>query len=210
MEAMRGEAGVRHRYQPVQRDTYLLHGALIDELARWCEVFHAEGLAPEEGGASAGNLSFRTTAGFVITPTRSKLKAGLSSDDFVEVVRLEIQGDEQFRVHFLGGGARQEKMPSSDAPMHHLIYAHRPDVVAVFHGHDPYVLAAADRLGVAVTPQETQFGTLADARETVRSLGQHDYLVRRGHGFVAVGRTLERAGKLALDVHRRAKALVGG
>src|SRR5207249_3292022 len=115
----------------------------------------------------------------------------------------------KYSVHFLGGGNALERMPSSDAPMHHMIYAKRPDVAAVFHGHDPLVLAHADRLGVPVTPQETQFGTLADAEETVRSLAQHDYLVRRGHGFVAVGRTLEKAGRLALDVHGRARALAG-
>jgi ribulose-5-phosphate 4-epimerase/fuculose-1-phosphate aldolase len=192
---------------PVQRDTYIAPGPALEDLARWCTIFDEEGLAPEEGGASAGNLSYRTTSGFVITPTRSRLKANLGSDDFVEVVRLELLGGEDFRVHFLGGGKALERMPSSDAPMHHMIYVARTDVAAVLHGHDYAVLKHADRLGVVVTPQETQFGTLQDARATVAALGQADYVVRRGHGFVAVGRTIEIAGRRALEVHRRALAL---
>lgn len=214
--AGKGEAGVRHRYEPVRRDPLLLAGPTLAELARWCEAFDREGLVPVEDGASAGNLSYRTTAGFVITPTRARLKSGLGPADFLEVVRVEVTGPERFRVHFLGGGpsgganeGRPPLLPSSDVPMHHRIYARRPDVNAVLHGHDPAVLTAADRLGVPVTPQETQFGTLADAEATVAALGDHGYVVRRGHGFVAVGRSLEQAGRLALEVHRRAVALAG-
>lgn len=201
------EEGVRHRYEPVQRDSLLLAGPALEELARWCELFDREGLVPVEGGASSGNLSYRTTAGFVITPTRARLKAGLGSSDFLEVVRVEVTGPERFRVHFLGGGSAL--MPSSDVPMHHRIYCRRTDVNAVLHGHDPAVLEACDRLGVPVTPQHTQFGTLEDAEATVEALGDHPYVVRRGHGFVAVGRTIERAGALALELHREAKRILG-
>ena len=78
------------------------------------------------------------------------------------------------------------RMPSSDVPMHHLIYCARPDVNAVFHGHDAVVPRAAEAMGVPTTPSLTTFGTLEDAHATVRALGQHDYIVRKDHGFVAV------------------------
>jgi ribulose-5-phosphate 4-epimerase/fuculose-1-phosphate aldolase len=206
MESNR-ECGVRHKFSVKTRD--LTPGHHMEESRRlgdWCRTFDAEGLAPVEGGASAGNLSFRTAAGFMITPTRSLLKAGLGWRDLVEVVREDWDA---YELHVLG-----ERIPSSDAFLHARIYAVRPDVAAVFHGHDDLVLAHADELsripGVVVTPTEMLFGTREDAIATAQALGQADYVIRKGHGFVAVGRTMDLAGARALEVHRRARALASG
>jgi hypothetical protein len=38
-------------------------------------------------------------------------------------------------------------------------------------------------------------------------MGTEPYCIRRGHGFVSVGRTLDDAGNFALAVHRRAVQL---
>ncbi len=200
--AMAGsEEGVRYRFglRPVadKPRRYPEMERLID----WCATFDREGLAPVEGGASAGNLSFRVPGGFVITPTSSRLKAGLSWDRLVEVVDVDW---ERYEVSY--GGAAP---PSSDAFLHARIYDARADVRAVFHGHDAAVLAQADRLGVPVTGEERPFGTREDARETARDLGDGGYLIRRGHGFVAVGRTLDEAGERSLEVHRRAEVTRG-
>lgn len=203
------EAGIRHKFQPTQWDAEITPHPQLAELARWCQVFDDRGLTPVEGGASAGNLSFRTTRGFVITPTRSRLKAGLRDDHFLEVARVEVTGERDFRVHYIGGRQTPDEgglIPSSDALMHHLIYATRPDVGAVFHGHDPLVLAHQARLGVPVTGRPLMFGTIEDAHETVRYLDQEDYIIRREHGFVSVGRTMAHAGRLAVEIHRRAQA----
>ncbi|HYC77568.1 MAG TPA: class II aldolase/adducin family protein [Planctomycetota bacterium] len=192
------EAGVRTRFavrrlaEPPVR--YPEHDALV----RWCEIFDAEGLAPVEGGASAGNLSFRTPRGYVITPTRSRLKRGLVWTDFPEVAGEDL---EAFALDVLGPAT-----PSSDAFLHGRIYARRPDVGAVFHGHDPLVLRHADRIaqafGAPTTPEARLFGTRRDAEETAAALGEAGYVVRRGHGFVATGRTPDEAGALALAVRR--------
>lgn len=205
-----GESGARHRFEPVQRDAQVPWSPKMEGLAQWCFAFEREGLTPEEGGASTGNLSFRTTAGFVITPSRAKLKSQLRPDSFLEVVRVEVLDGERFRVHYLGGGPPPERggaVPSSDSLLHYLAYAQRTDVAAVFHGHDPLVLAWAESLGVPVSARETPTGTIADAREAVATLGAgHYYVIRRGHGFLSLGRTLDGAGELALSVHRRAAA----
>jgi len=156
-------------------------------------------MAPVEGGASAGNLSFRTRDGFVVTATRTRLKAALSWHLLVEVVRANWL---DYELHYLGADP-----PSSDSFLHERIYRARPDVRAVFHGHDPVVLAAADRIGVAVSVREIPFGTREDAQETALELGQSGTLVRRGHGFLSVGATLDEAGERALDLHRRAAAV---
>src|SRR6187401_2283731 len=133
------ECGVRHKFGVVTRDlTPNLYPREIERLGHWCSVFDSEGMAPVEGGASAGNLSFRTSRGFVITATRSLLKTGLGWRDFVEVVREDWL---DYELHVLG-----ERVPSSDSFLHARIYALRPDVGAVFHGHDDLVLEHADSL----------------------------------------------------------------
>ncbi len=133
------ECGIRHKFVVKTRD--LLPNVYPQEMERlihWCGVFDAEGMAPVEGGASAGNLSFRSPSGYVITPTRSRLKANLSWKDFIEVVRENWL---DYEVHVLG-----ERAPSSDAFLHGRIYARRPDVMAVYHGHDELVLRHADAI----------------------------------------------------------------
>jgi ribulose-5-phosphate 4-epimerase/fuculose-1-phosphate aldolase len=199
------ECGVRFKFKPIVRDLRPTRHPEMDRLLHWCRVFSEEGLAPVEGGASAGNLSFRTPSGFVITPTRVELKSDLGWDRLVEVVRSNYL---DYEVHFLGGAP-----PSSDAFLHDRIYAMRPDVLAVFHGHDEVVLEKAGDIAkefdIAVTEREMIFGTREDAIETAAALGRKDYIIRKGHGFVSVGRTLDKAGELAVRIHRFAASLPG-
>jgi ribulose-5-phosphate 4-epimerase/fuculose-1-phosphate aldolase len=194
------ECGVRIKYEPVARDRRPNRYAEMDRLAHWCRIFDEEGVAPVEGGASAGNLSFRTPSGFVITATRTRLKSDIPWHGFVEVVRTDWL---DWAVHYLG-----ENPPSSDVFLHDSIYKARPDVNAVLHGHDPLVMERADALArefdLVVTPEATEFGLREDAEKTAAALGSHPYVIRRGHGFVAVGRTLDEAGELAVRVHRAA------
>jgi ribulose-5-phosphate 4-epimerase/fuculose-1-phosphate aldolase len=196
------EAGRRHRFTVIHRDRVPnAYPRQMRELAVWSRVFDAEGLAPVVGGASAGNLSFRTPAGFVITPTRTLLKTELPWTSLVEVVRCDL---ERFQVHVLG-----ERAPSSDTLLHDRIYACRPDVAAVFHGHDDRILARARDLAgsfpIAVGAARP-FGTLDDAAHTARELGSLEGIIRLGHGFVTVGRSQVRAGELAVALHRAAVA----
>lgn len=197
------ECGTRFKFLPVQRDRKPNRYARTERFLYWCNAFDEAGMAPMEGGASAGNLSFRTPAGFVITPTRARLKAGMGWESLVEVVRSDWHG---YALHYLG-----ERPPSSDSFLHGKIFAVRPDVEAVFHGHDDSVLRHAGRLAeefdIACPPREIAFGTREDAEETATALGGKGYLIRKGHGFVAVGRTLDEAGQLAIRIHRRAVEL---
>lgn len=198
------ECGTRHRFEVRHRDSVpVARPQEMALLASWCGRFDAEGLAPVEGGASAGNLSFRTPAGFVITPTRSRLKSAIVWTDFVEVVRADRR---DFLIHVLGAGT-----PSSDAFLHERIYAERTDAQAVFHGHDGLMLQWADALAeefpLKLTRESRAFGTLEDAAETALELGSAAAIIRRGHGFVTVGRSMDAAGELALALHARARVL---
>lgn len=197
------EGGVRVKFRAVELDTRPIRRPGMKVLARWCAAFDRHGLAPVEDGASAGNLSFRVLGGFVITATRTRLKRAIPWHSFVDVSWWDWG---RWSIGYMGGAP-----PSSDSFLHAAIYEKRPDVGAVFHGHDPVILKAAPRLArqwpIAFTPRERLFGTRVDARETARALGARDYLIRKGHGFVAVGRTPDEAGELALEMRRRALRL---
>lgn len=203
-ETIADESGIRHRFRVIFRDHHPNHyPAEMERLLAWCKIFDEDGLAPVEGGASAGNLSFRTPGGFVITPTRSQLKSGLSWRHLVEIVRADWLA---YEVHVLG-----ERAPSSDTFLHERIYALRPDVAAVFHGHDGLILRhgailAKEDPSLKLTECARAFGTKEDAMETARDLGSADAIIRLGHGFVTVGRTQEHAGERARSLRRRAVA----
>ena len=152
------------------------------ELLTWCRQWaHAGWIAK-----AVGNLSCRTANGFLITPTGTD-PATLKTSDFVEVLSVS---DKEVRV----AGLHE---PSSECRMHATIYAARPDVNAIFHGHYAPVLQAA---GVAITAQEIPYGTPAMATETVQALGTGNFVVMRGHGFVAVGSEMRSAHAAAMEV----------
>ena len=200
------ECGIRHRFDVHHRDrTPNFYPGETERFVYWCQVFDEEGMAPMLGGSSAGNLSFRTPNGFMITPSRSKLKTGLKWTDLIEVVRCDYR---DFVIHVLGNG-----VPSSDSFLHDRVYAMRPDVQAVFHGHDDLVLKHAEQLArefpIVLTGEARIFGTLDDAQETADELGGAEYIIRLGHGFVSVARDQDLAGKLAVAIHRRALQLDG-
>ena len=155
------------------------------ELLAWCQKWGQAGWIAK----AVGNLSFRTADGFIITPTGTD-PATLTTGDFVEVLGVD---EKQVRV----AGMRE---PSSECRMHAGIYAARPDVNAVFHGHYAPVLCAT---GVAITANAVSYGTPAVATETVQALGTGNFVVIRNHGFVAVGPSMRAAHATAAEVLER-------
>jgi len=175
------------------------------ELCGWSLRFHDVGMRPDyrkadgSGGvASAGNLSYRLREGenaFVITPAGTPA-VGLAPSDLVLVDKV----DEARKVVY----ARGVFPPSSEAIMHHAVYAARRDVAAVFHGHSGEILKAAEQLGLAVTRRFFDYGTLELAREAVAVLGKRGFVVLRNHGFLSVGASLREAGAQAFAVREKA------
>ena len=156
--------------------------AQAEELLAWCRQWAAAGWIAK----ATGNLSCRTANGFIITPTGTD-PVTLSAADFVEVLGVD---EKEVRV----AGIRE---PSSECRMHAGIYAARPDVTAIFHGHYAPALTAP---GVAITAREIPYGTPAMATETAQALGTGSFVVMRNHGFVAVGATMRAAHAAATDV----------
>jgi L-fuculose-phosphate aldolase len=157
----------------------------------------------------SGNVSARwqTTGfdGFLVTPTG--LPYGETS--CVDIVAMTIEGD----VH----GIRK---PSSEWRFHRDLYRTRPDVEAVVHTHAPfattlacmqrsipafhYMVAVAGGTDVRCAPYAT-FGTQALSDHAIAALEGRDACLLAHHGMIAVGRTLERALALAIEVETLAE-----
>jgi len=116
------------------------------ELLKWCRRWAALGLV----GDTVGNLSFRTANGFIINRTAGDL-GGDHAPGICRGARCRPR-----RAPIDGGGLYE---PSSESLMHAGIYAARPEVNAVFHGHSEKLLSEAERLGLPVTAREQPYGT---------------------------------------------------
>ncbi|MFC6964787.1 class II aldolase/adducin family protein [Halocatena marina] len=176
---------------------------MTEETTMWSEREQVSELGKEliaQGLANGtmGNLSERSGDCVAVSPS------GVSYEDVtperVPVVTLEgeqIAGDND---------------PSSETPMHCLVYEHRDDVGGVVHTHSPYATTFAS-LGQAIPashyligfaghevpvtdyglPGSTELGRMAAA-----TLGD-DYqaVLLKHHGVITVGETLDAAFEIA-------------
>jgi ribulose-5-phosphate 4-epimerase/fuculose-1-phosphate aldolase len=152
----------------------------VGELVDWCHRWARLGVV----GDTVGNLSFRSANGFIINRTAGDL-ATITAAEFVEVLRADFM-----RRELTVAGAYE---PSSESLMHAALYAARPAVNAVFHGHSAALLEAAERLGLPVTHRERPYGTPALADEILDVLSAHAVVIMRNHGYVAIGPTMAAA-----------------
>jgi ribulose-5-phosphate 4-epimerase/fuculose-1-phosphate aldolase len=162
----------------------------LGELLTWCRRWSALGLV----GDTVGNLSFRTVDGFLINRTAGDL-GGITRQEFVEVVHAEPD-----RAELTVVGLYE---PSSESLMHAGIYAARPEINAVFHGHSDRLLAEAERLGLPITAREQAYGTPELVAEILSALDGHRFVVMRNHGFVSFGTTMTEAGREAEEILKR-------
>lgn len=151
----------------------------------------AAGLAQER----AGNFSLRVpgTEHILITPTRIHREV-LTTDD-IPVVDL------------FGRTVEGKKAPSSETPMHTLVYRARPDVGGVVHTHSPYatcfallnreippiVIEAAHFGGsVKVAPYALP-GSDALGDSVLSTLGNGNAVLMQYHGVLTCAETLDEA-----------------
>lgn len=173
---------------------------LLDELKSWCHLFHEKGLAPPYPGGSYGNLSFRTgTHSFIITGTCIGLKDVISNDCFVEVINCDVAKKEVW-INGL-------RAPSSESFMHWLLYQTRPDMNAVFHGHNELLVKNANTLNIPETPQELPYGTTELAENMAKIMKHASFGMMKAHGFVALGTNMPEAGALALHWLKKAEEI---
>jgi ribulose-5-phosphate 4-epimerase/fuculose-1-phosphate aldolase len=92
---------------------------LRERLCRWARSLFDRGLT----GGSSGNISVRTEAGFLATPTNACL-------GFLDPAALAELGPDGAHV----GGP----VPTKEVPLHMAFYAARPQAGAVVHLHSTY------------------------------------------------------------------------
>lgn len=149
--------------------------------------------------ASLGNVSCRDSAGNIaITP---------SGIDYEELTLKDI-----VTVDVTGAKMKGDHNPSSETPMHTLIYRERPDVCGIVHTHSLYASAFSvvnkeipvDMVEVAahvggripVAPYQPP-GTQELGEQALNVLGDKRACLLQNHGVLAVGSTLEKAYKAA-------------
>jgi L-fuculose-phosphate aldolase len=148
---------------------------------------------------TSGNLSIRLGNQICITPSSMHYDRIERAD----IVVLDLDGS-------VRSGTRQ---PSSETPLHCLVYATRPDVRAIVHTHSPhattlavlgmpipavhYMIAVADTTEVAVADYAT-YGTPELARNVHDAFGAPaKACLIANHGLVAGGGSLREAAAVA-------------
>ena len=170
------------------------------QLVAVAQALDAAGLVPNK----SGNVSCRTSAGFLITP------AGVPYADLEPGTIVALRHDGELEAP----GPR----PSSEWRMHAAVYAARPEVQAIVHTHSPkatalacagrgippfhYMIALAGG-DVRCMPYST-FGTAELASAAVRGLEGRRATLLSNHGVLAVGASLRAAYAVALEVENLA------
>jgi len=155
---------------------------------------------------TSGNVSARTHAGFLITPTA------------IDYDSLEPQDIVAMRAD--GTPLHASRAPSSEWRFHRDIYAARPDVQAVVHTHGAftgalaclergipgfhYLVALAGGPDIRCAPYAT-YGTQALSDHAIAALAGRDACLLAHHGMIAVADSLGAALTLASDVETLAE-----
>ncbi len=156
-------------------------------------------------GLGFGNVSERVAQGFMISATQTGGVENLRPDQYCLVHRADLGAN----LVVASGGAP----PSSEALTHAAVYEASSRVRVVLHGHSPDIWEQADRLGLAATSSEIDYGTPAMAEAVVCLVKKHpedDIIVMKGHrdGFLAYGESVQGAGRLVVETLARAWALI--
>ncbi len=169
----------------------------IDELRKWCRIFHDKGLAPYYPGGTHGNMSFRAKPGentFVITAARTSFGKELPPEAFFTVNRVDLEN----AIVYVSGAKTKE--PSSETMLHYAIYCERPDVMAILHGHCKEITQKAEKAGIVTTKYFAEPGTVKVVDSVLEVLDNHHFIEMKDHGFLSLGESVEDAGKLAMEM----------
>ena len=150
---------------------------------------------------TSGNVSVRTTSGFLVTPS------GMAYSSMIPDDVVEIRADGHLRPG--------QRTPSSEWMLHRDVLAARKDVTAIVHTHSLYcttiaclrrpipaihymiVHAGGDEIPCA---DYATFGTAELAASVVRALADGRAALMANHGMVALGDSLKSALHLAAEI----------
>jgi len=188
------------KFRTVLTDKNFPRHPKIEELTKWCEEFYRHGFTPENEGSSAGNLSFRVDEKedcFIITAAGLATKSMLSDHDLSQVDSFIIGEN---IVYYCG-----LKKPSSESLVHAVVYQARKEINAIFHGHSELIVKNASKLGMVETKKAEPEGTKELAKAVLEVLENNNFIIMKNHGFISLGRTMEEAGRQAIEMQEKAK-----
>ncbi|MDP3258857.1 MAG: class II aldolase/adducin family protein [Bosea sp. (in: a-proteobacteria)] len=155
--------------------------------------------------SKSGNVSARTEAGFLITPSGLPYAQTTPGD----LIELSLDGA-------VLSGARK---PSSEWPFHAAIYRARPEAQAIVHTHSPratalsctrrgipafhYMIALCGGADIRCAEYAT-FGTPELAENAVRALEGRKAVLLANHGVIALGASLAGAHQIVAEVENLA------
>jgi L-fuculose-phosphate aldolase len=158
---------------------------------------------------TSGNISVRHVDGLLITPTS---------------VPYDAMTPDQIVFMAMDGSHAPSQKPSSEWRFHLDILKARQDVNAVVHAHPTYctilaimgmeippvhyMIAAAGGDSIRCAPYAT-FGTVELSEHAVRALEDRLACLLDHHGMIAVGKSLEKAMWLAVEVETLARQYHG-
>jgi L-fuculose-phosphate aldolase len=179
----------------------LTHRDLRVELIETCRQMNTLGI----NQGTSGNVSVRTTDGFLITPS------GIPYDAMTpeQVVAMDLEG-----------GYVGDYLPSSEWRMHMDILRHHADAVAVVHTHSIYATALAClRIGIPAfhymigigggsdirCSDYATFGTQALSETMITAMEGRAACLLANHGMICHGPNLAKALWRAVEVETLAK-----
>jgi L-fuculose-phosphate aldolase len=154
---------------------------------------------------TSGNLSVRTESSFLITPTSLRYEL-MEPNDIVEMD--------------FDGGYVGKHLPSSEWRFHRDILRARPDRNVVLHCHSSFATSVAVHRKdipafhymVAITggtvircAKYAAYGTQELSDYALAALGTQDACLLANHGQISIGRDLERAFRIAVEVETLAR-----
>ena len=142
---------------------------------------------------SAGNVSFKTTDGMMISSSGADLRQLHYPQDFCEIV----SSSHERRIQFYGS-----RLPSSETKMHLLIFENRPDKKYCFHVHLPNIEKLQLFSRFPTTRQFLSYGTIDLAKEASNFLRTSDIVILRDHGIILIGNNFA---KIVEDVQKASK-----
>jgi len=174
---------------------------LRTEIVAVAQAIDRAGFCPSK----SGNVSARTEAGFLITPSGLPYAQTTPAD----LVELSLDGA-------VLSGSRK---PSSEWPFHLAIYRARPEARAIVHTHSPratalsctrrgipafhYMIALCGGADIRCADYAT-FGTPELAENAARALEGRKAVLLANHGVIALGASLAGAHQIVAEVENLA------
>jgi L-fuculose-phosphate aldolase len=156
---------------------------------------------------TSGNLSVRIQGGLLVTPSSLPYE----QMDAADLVALDLSGQPLLE---------RQRRPSSEWRLHADVLRGRPEAMAVLHCHPihatalachdrgipafHYMVAVAGGDEIRCAPYAT-FGTKELSDNVVNALGQRTACLLARHGMVTLGKDLESALRVAVEVETLAR-----